>query len=93
MGDCRTEPLRPQFDRRLRLEFHGANVTQGATLSILTTETIEDIKLFPAAYPEKYGDSVGAALDLQTRDGSRTTPTFRATIGGTQVTITIPVRT
>jgi hypothetical protein len=61
--------------------FHGVNVTQGATLSILTSETIEDIKLFPAAYPEKYGDSVGAALDLQTRDGSRTTPTFRATIG------------
>jgi hypothetical protein len=61
--------------------FHGANVAQGATLSILTSETIGDIKLFPAAYPEKYGDSVGAALDLQTRDGSRTSPTFRATIG------------
>jgi transposase len=27
MGDCPTEPLRPQFDRRLRLEFHGATVT------------------------------------------------------------------
>ena len=48
---------------------------------MLTSETIGDIKLFPAAYPEKYGDSVGAALDLQTRDGSRTAPTFRASIG------------
>src|SRR4051795_9106948 len=32
MGDCLTEPLRPQFDRRLRLEFHGANVTSDAGL-------------------------------------------------------------
>jgi hypothetical protein len=32
MGDCQTEPLRPQFDRRLRLEFHGANVTSDASL-------------------------------------------------------------
>jgi Transposase DDE domain group 1 len=32
MGDCRTEPLRLQFDRRLRLEFHGANVTGDAGL-------------------------------------------------------------
>src|SRR5512146_3504026 len=32
MGDCQTEPLRPQFDRRLRLEFHGANVTSDAGL-------------------------------------------------------------
>lgn len=29
MGDCQTEPLRPQFDRRL-LEFHGTNVTSDA---------------------------------------------------------------
>jgi hypothetical protein len=32
MGDCQTEPLRPQFDRRLRLDFHGANVTSDAGL-------------------------------------------------------------
>src|SRR5215218_4838710 len=30
MGDCQFEPLRPQFDRRLRLEFLGANVTSDA---------------------------------------------------------------
>jgi hypothetical protein len=61
--------------------FHGTNISEGATLSILTSDTIEDIKLLPAAYPEKYGDSVGAALDLRTRDGSRTSPIFRASIG------------
>jgi hypothetical protein len=32
MGDCQTEPLRPQFDRRLRLEFHGARLTSDAGL-------------------------------------------------------------
>ena len=32
MGDCQTGPLRPQFDRRLRLEFHGAHVTSDAGL-------------------------------------------------------------
>jgi len=61
--------------------FHGTNITEGATLSILTSETLEGIKLLPVAYPEKYGDAVGSALDLQTRDGSRTAPIFRASVG------------
>src|SRR4051812_27196892 len=33
MGDCQTEPLRPQFDRRLRLEFHGANTSDAGLLA------------------------------------------------------------
>src|SRR5262245_22825581 len=32
MGDCHSDSLRPQFDRRLRLEFHGAHVTSDAGL-------------------------------------------------------------
>ena len=32
MGDCPTEPLRPQFDRLLRLRFFGAKVTSDAGL-------------------------------------------------------------
>src|SRR5262249_58744031 len=32
MAASQPEPLRPQFDRRLRLEFHGANVTSDAGL-------------------------------------------------------------
>src|SRR5271157_1613855 len=32
MVDCRTEPLRPQFDRRFRLRFLGAKVTSDAGL-------------------------------------------------------------
>jgi hypothetical protein len=32
MGDCPIDPLRPQFDRRLRLRFFGAKVTSDAGL-------------------------------------------------------------
>lgn len=61
--------------------FHGTDITQGATLSLFTSDTLEGIKLLPAAYPEQYGDTVGAALDLETRDGSRTPPSFRFAAG------------
>ena len=61
--------------------FHGIDITQGATLSIFTSETLANINLLPAAYPEKYGDDVGAALELDTRDGSRTAPVFRISAG------------
>lgn len=62
--------------------FHGlSNISEGATLSVITGETVEDLKLLPVAYPQKFGDAVGAALDLHTREGSRTAPTFRVSIG------------
>src|SRR6476469_8350155 len=40
MGDCQTVPLRPQFDRRLRLEIHGAHVTSDAGL--LASRELDD---------------------------------------------------
>lgn len=62
--------------------FHSIpNVQNGASLSLLTSETVEDISLMPAAYPEKYGDAVGAALNIHTREGSRTAPLFRVSVG------------
>ena len=50
-------------------------------MSLLTGETRQEMKLLPVAYPEKYGDQIGAALYIQTREGSRTAPTFRAAPG------------
>ena len=57
------------------------NVQDGASLSLLTSETVQEMKLLPVAYPEKFGDQIGAALDNQTREGSRTAPVFRAAPG------------
>jgi CarboxypepD_reg-like domain len=53
----------------------------GASLGVLTSEVVEDMKLLPAAYPEKFGDADGAALDVHTRVGSRGSPLFRISAG------------
>jgi hypothetical protein len=57
------------------------NFSEGASLGVLTSEVVEEMKLLPAAYPERYGDSDGAALDIRTRDGSRSSPLFRISAG------------
>lgn len=57
------------------------HLQNGASLSLLTSETIEEMKLFPDTYPEKFGDTVGAVLDIHTREGSRTRPAFRLAPG------------
>src|SRR5262249_11698041 len=56
-------------------------VQNGASLSILTSETVDQITLLPVAYPVKFADNAGAALDMRTRDGSRTAPLFRISAG------------
>ena len=62
--------------------FHnGSNVSNGASLSLLTSEIVDQIRLLPVAYPEKFGDSAGAALDVHTREGSRGRPLFRISTG------------
>jgi len=57
------------------------NFAEGASLGVLTSEVVEEMKLLPAAYPEKFGDATGAALDVHTREGSRAAPLFRVTAG------------
>ncbi len=57
------------------------NFNDGASLGVLTSEVVEDMKLMPAAYPEQFGDSAGAALDIHTREGSRGSPLFRISAG------------
>ena len=54
---------------------------EGASLGVLTSEVVEEMKLMPAAYPERFGDAAGAALDLHTREGSRGRPLFRLSAG------------
>jgi len=57
------------------------NFTEGASLGVLTSEVVEDMKLLPAGYPEKFGDAAGASLDVHTREGSRTAPMVRISAG------------
>lgn len=57
------------------------NFSEGASLGVLTSEVVEEMKLLPVAYPEKFGDGGGAALDIHTREGSRSAPQFRLTAG------------
>ena len=57
------------------------NFSEGASLGVLTSEVVDEMKLLPAAYPEKYGDNDGAALDVHTREGSRGSPLFRISAG------------
>lgn len=57
------------------------NFTEGASLGVLTSEVVEEMKLLPAAYPEKFGDADGAVLDIHTREGSRSASMFRISAG------------
>lgn len=62
--------------------FHEINgFGEGVSLGVLTSNVVEEMKLMPAAYPEKFGDATGAALDIHTRDGSRIGPLFRVSAG------------
>lgn len=69
-------------DVLLPAPFHGIpNRNDGASLSFFTADTVESLDLMPVAFPERYADSTGAALTLRTREGSRTRPTFTASVG------------
>lgn len=57
------------------------NFAEGASLGVMTSEVVEEMKLMPVAYPEKFGNSTGAALDIRTREGSRAAPLFRFSAG------------
>ncbi len=36
------------------------NFSEGASLGVLSSEVVEEMKLLPAAFPERYGDAAGA---------------------------------
>jgi hypothetical protein len=70
------------LDDVLATPFHSIpDISNGASLSLLTSETVEEMKLMPVAYPVKFADGIGAALDIRTREGSRSAPLFRASAG------------
>jgi hypothetical protein len=70
------------LDDVLATPFHSIpDISNGASLSLLTSETVEEMKLMPVAYPVKFADGIGAALDIRTREGSRSASLFRVSAG------------
>lgn len=60
-------------DVELPQPFHTVpNLRDGASLSVFSTETLQDLSLMEVAYPVRYADASGAALAIHTREGSRT---------------------
>ena len=51
------------------------------TLSLLTSNNVEEIRLMPVAYPMRYADGSGAALVIRTRGGVEGAPHFHASVG------------
>src|SRR5260370_24950752 len=51
------------------------------TLSLLTGNDVEDLRLMPVAYPVRYADASGAALAIRTRTRSEGHPLFHGSVG------------
>jgi hypothetical protein len=51
------------------------------TISLLTGNVVEDLRLMPVAYPVRYADGSGAALAIRTRTGSEGHPLFHGSVG------------
>jgi hypothetical protein len=68
---------------QLRQPFHGIqSVQDGASVSLLSPDTLESLTLTPTAFSERYGDGTGGSLDLGTREGSASRrPIIRVSAG------------
>ena len=62
-------------------------LTDGGSVSILNGDSTDSLSLMPLAFPARYGDRTGSALDVHTRDGSRTKPSIRAAASVAQVNV------
>ncbi len=58
-----------------------AGLPDAPTLSLLTGNDVEELRLMPVAYPVRYADASGAALAIRTRTGSEGSPLFHASVG------------
>jgi hypothetical protein len=75
-------------DILLHSPFHTVQgIRDGGSASILNGDSIENISLLPVAFPSLYADRSGSALDMHTREGSRTKPSIRATASVAQVNV------
>ncbi len=76
-------------DVLVRSPFHTLpDFTTGASLSVLSSESVEEVNVMPVAYPVSFADGIGGALQMRIREGSRTRPlvTFAPGMGDTELT-------
>jgi TonB dependent receptor/Carboxypeptidase regulatory-like domain len=57
------------------------------SLAMITSHALERTTLRAGAYPRRYGDHLGAELDVTLREGSRTGRQLRGSIGGSSATV------
>jgi hypothetical protein len=55
-----------------RYLMHSVNgISDGGSVAMINTETLESVSLLPGSYPQRTGRQLGAEIDLTTREGSR----------------------
>ena len=71
--------------RYLMHTVHG--VTDGGSIAMINSETLGAVSLLPGSYPQTAGRSLGAQVDLATRDGNRDAFHARTGLSGTSATL------
>ena len=61
--------------------------TDLGSLSMLSSEAMESVTLHAGAYPQRYGDRLGAELEITLREGSRESRQFHGSVGGTALAV------
>lgn len=67
--------------------FHTVQGVVGGSLTMFNSDVLETLDLYPGAFPSRFGDRTGAVLDVQTREGSRREPSFRAAASFSNVSV------
>jgi hypothetical protein len=60
------------------------NYVDGGSLSVINSDSVNNLSLLSGAFPVKYGDRTGGILDIESRDGNRVKPAgrFAASLSG-----------
>jgi hypothetical protein len=69
----------------LRHSVYGRNDL--GSLSMLSSEGLQSATLHAGAYPQRYGDRLGAELEMTLREGSRESRRFHGSVGGTALAV------
>jgi hypothetical protein len=65
----------------LHMPFHTVqDVNGGGSATAFNGDMVESMELHTGAYPVRFGDRTAGALDVRTRDGSRTQPSIRVSV-------------